>query len=139
MTERKQGSLHKWFHNFMIYFFMWAFPAIGVLYGIRCILFAVENSAQYQVLDIVVSVLLILVSLFAVKVRFDIAGYRAVAPKELLFTYLGAAAVLVILHLLMYLPGDEDNTKKLEAAGFLAVWGVAAYRYYQTQKDVFVN
>ena len=32
-----------------------------------------------------------------------------------------------------------DEKAKLEAAGFLAVWGFAVYRYYQTRTDVFVN
>ena len=32
MSEQ-QPKLHKYFHNFMIYFAMWAYAALAILYG----------------------------------------------------------------------------------------------------------
>lgn len=139
MSEQKQPKFHPWFHKFMIYFALWAFPVIGVLYGIRCIAFAVENSAYYRTLDIIACVLLIGVSLFGIKVRFDLAAFRQGALKEMLIAFLAAAAVLAVMHFLYYLPGDEDNLAKLQAAGWLAVWGFGVYRYYKQHEGRFVN
>ena len=139
MSEQKQPALHPWFHKFMVYFALWVFPVLGVIYGIRCIIFAVENSCHYQTLDIIACVLLMGVSLFGIKARFDLAAFRKVALQELLIGFLAAAGVLLVMHLLYYLPGDEDNYKKLFCAGWLAVWGIGVYRYYKSRGHLFVN
>ena len=64
-----QPKFHEWFHKFVIYFALWAFPLIGVIEGIRYILFASENSVSCKGIVIILSVLLILASLFCIKVR----------------------------------------------------------------------
>ena len=139
MSEKKQPEFKMWFHKFMVNFAMWAFPIIGVVYGIRCIMFAVENSAHYQALDIAACVLLMGVSAYGIKVRFDLAAFRTGALKGLLAAFLAAAAVLLVMHLLYYIPGDEDNFQKLYYAGWTAVWGVGVYRYYKLHEGLFVN
>ena len=49
MSEQ-QPKLHKYFHNFMIYFAMWAYAALAILYGIRHILSVLENGASHIVI-----------------------------------------------------------------------------------------
>ena len=62
MSEQ-QPKLHQYFHNFMIYFAVWAYAAFAILYGVRHILSVIENGASYMALDIVLSVLLIAVGI----------------------------------------------------------------------------
>ena len=97
--NEQSPKFHRWFHNFLIYFAMWAFPLFGIAYGVRYILFARENSVSWEALVILLAVMLILLSLFAVRVRFDLAAFRAAAPRELLGVCLAAAAVIFLIHL----------------------------------------
>lgn len=139
MSEKKQPEFKMWFHKFMVNFALWVFPILGVVYGIRCIMFAVENGARYQALDVIACVLLMGVSAFGIKVRFDMAAFRAGALKEMLAAFLAAAAILLVMHLLYYIPGDEDDFQKLYYAGWTAVWGAGVYRYYKLHEGLFVN
>ena len=82
-VNKQQPKFHKWFHGFLIYFALWAFPLFGVAYGVYYIDFAQENAVRYMPLVIILAVLLILVSLFTIKVRFDLAAFRPAAPKLL--------------------------------------------------------
>ena len=96
MSEQ-QPKLHKYFHNFMIYFAMWAYAALAILYGIRHILSVLENGASHMALDIILSVLLIVVGIITIKARFDLAAFRAIAIKELLGTCIAAAVIFLLV------------------------------------------
>ena len=102
MSEQ-QPKLHEWFHKFLINFAMWAFALMGIAYAIRDIIFATENEATYKVLVIIMAVLLIALSLFIIKVRFDLAAFRSKAPQELLIACLAAAVIVFLINLLLYL------------------------------------
>lgn len=132
-----QPKFHEWFHKFMIYFAMWAFPLIGVIEGIHYIHFAVENSVGNKVIVIILSVMLILVSLFCIKARFDLAGLKRVAIKEILWVCIAAAAIVFLMNFLMEQNGDIDDMRKGWSGLIVAVWGIAVYRYYRERAYVF--
>lgn len=75
MSENKP-PFHPFLHKFLIYFAMWAFAFFGVAYGIRYMIFASENGARAEWIFHVLSAALIAVSLFLIKVRFDLAAFR---------------------------------------------------------------
>ena len=133
----QQPKFHEWFHKFLINFAMWAFALIGVAYGIRYIVFTRENCSPSEILPIVFAVLLILLSLFTVKVRFDLAAFRPQAPKELLFTCLAAAAAVFLVNLSLYLPGAIESMGRAVDAGIFAIWGFVLYRYYSQRPYLF--
>ena len=136
MSEQKP-KFHQWFHNFLIYFALWAYALLGIAFGIRDILFAQENGVQYMVPVILLSVLLIGVSAFVIKVRFDLAAFRLQAPKELLGVCLAAAVLVFLIHLLLYLPGDTDSLGRGRDAFIFAIWGFVLYRYYHDRPWLF--
>ena len=136
MVER-QPKFHEWFHKFMIYFAMWAFPLVGVIEGIRYIHFAVENSVSNKVIIIILSVLLELASLFCIKVRFDLAAFKRIAIKEILWVCLTAAATVFLINFLMEQNGDIDDLRRAWGGLIVAVWGIAVYRYYNERAYVF--
>lgn len=136
MIER-QPKFHEWFHKFMIYFAMWVFPVIGVIEGIRYIGFAVENSVSNKGIIIILSVALILASLFCIKARFDLAAFRRVAIKEILWVCLAAGATVFLINFLMEQNGDIDDMRKGWSGLIVAVWGIAVYRYYNERGYVF--
>ena len=132
-----QPKFHEWFHKFMTCFAMWVFPLIGVIEGIRYIGFAVENSVSNKGIIIILSVALILASLFCIKARFDLAAFRRVAIKEILWVCLAAGATVFLINFLMEQNGDIDDMRKGWSGLIVAVWGIAVYRYYNERGYVF--
>lgn len=139
MSEKQPPRLHVWFHNFLIYFAMWAYAAIAVIAGIRNIDYAYQDRAHFEILIIILGVLLILLGLFVVKVRFDLARFKRGTPRELLIVCVAAAVIMAILHFLWTVYGDDDHSHRLSYAVIFACWGIALYRYYNDRNDLFVN
>ena len=136
MSEQ-QPKLHQYFHNFMIYFAVWAYAAFAILYGVRHILSVIENGASYMALDIVLSVLLIAVGIITIKARFDLAAFRAIAIRELPGTCIAAAVIFLCLHWVEDLSGEDCYQGCVFKAIVFACWGIALYRYYGARKHLF--
>ena len=136
MSEQ-QPKLHKYFHNFMIYFAMWAYAALAILYGIRHILSVLENGASHLALDIILSVLLIGVGIITIKARFDLAAFRIIVIKELLGTCIAAAVIFLCLHWVEDISGEDCYQNCIFKAVVFACWGIALYRYYSTRRHLF--
>ncbi len=136
MSE-SQPKLHEWFHKFMIYFALWAFPLVGVIEGVRYIHFSVENDAECKVIVIILSVLLILASLFCIKIRSDLAAFRRIAVKELLWVCLAAGALVLLINFALYEDGAIGDMSKGWSGLIVAVWGFALYRYYKERSHLF--
>ena len=136
MSEQ-QPKLHKYFHNFMIYFAMWAYAALAILYGIRHILSVVENGASYMVLDIILSVLLIIVGIITIKARFDLAAFREIAIRELSGVCIAAAVIFLCLHWVEDISAEDCYQGCVIKAVVFACWGIALYRYYSARKHLF--
>ena len=132
-----QPKFHEGFHKFLIYFALWAFPLIGVIEGILYILFASENNASCKAVVIILSVLLILASLFCIKVRFDLAAFRRIAIKEILWVCLAAGALVFLINFMLEQSGDIDDMRKGWSGLIVAVWGFALYRYYKERPGLF--
>lgn len=132
-----EPKFHEWFHKFLIYFAMWAFPLLGVIEGVRYIIFAEENGADNQVFIIIFSVLLILASLFCIKARFDLAAFRRIAVKEFLWVCLAAAACIFLINFILEQGGAIEDMSKGWSGLIVAVWGIACYRYYSARLYLF--
>lgn len=135
--KETQPKLHEWFHKFMIYFALWVFPLIGIIEGIWYINYADENNAENKIIIIILSALLILASLFCIKVRFDLAAFRRIAIKELLWVCLAAGALVFLINFLMERNGAIDDMRKGWGGLIVAVWGFAVYRYYNERSGLF--
>lgn len=136
MSEQ-QPKFHPWFHKFLIWFALWAYALFAILYGVRNILSAVENGVEYLPLVILLNALLILLGLFTVLARFDLAAFRPRAPKELLGICLGAAAIVLLLQGVRHLSGEDVDGSRLFSAVIFACWGIALYRYYNDRQYLF--
>ena len=136
MSEQNP-KFHPWFHKFLTHFALWAFAAVAVIQSIREIFHANENGASNYTGIVIFSVLLMLVGLFAVVVRFDLAAFRPRAAVELLILCLAAAAALFALHCLLDIDGGDEGMPRVITAGILTLWGIALYRYYHQRPYLF--
>ena len=135
----QQPKYSKGFHNFLIYFGLWAYAFVAVFAGGRYIYHATGNDPEFKVLIIILGILLIALGFFIVKVRFDLAAYREKAPKELLFVCLAAAALVLFYQLLMHFSGEDTSRGSIGAAVIFVLWGVAFYRYFKERMELFKN
>ena len=119
-----------WFHQFLIWFALFAFAAFYVYTGVRNISYAYQDRHEFEIVIIILSVAMILLALCLIKVRFDLAAFRDGAPKELLIVMLALAGVSLVSLLIP----DSYDTSYLMAL-LPACWGVACYRYYQPTKE----
>ena len=140
MSEQQQTpKFHKWFHNFLIYFAMWAFAVIALIQGFLEIQFTMENGVHPAWPVIVLAVLMMLVGLFLIKTRFDLAKFRPQAPKEMLIVCLAAAVILALIAWIMDATGADDPWQRLRSAGIVAIWGFVLYRYYNDRPYLFAQ
>lgn len=137
MSEQQTPKFHPWFHKFLINFALWAYGLIAVIQGIREIHFVDENAVQPGWPIIALAILLMLVGVFTIKTRYDLAAFRPQAPKELLIVCLAAAAIVALIALLMDQFGADDPGHRLYFAGILAIWGFVLYRYYHDRPYLF--
>ncbi len=135
--NESQPKFHEWFHKFLIYFALFAFPLVGVIEGIRYILFAVENNAECKIIVIILSVLLLLTSLFCIKVRNDLAAFRQIAVKEILWVCLAAGLFIFLINFALDQDGAIDDMSRGWSGLIVAVWGFAVYRYYNARLYLF--
>ena len=136
-VSEQKPKFHPWFHKFVVWFALWAYAAFAVIGGIREIVSANENGASNYTGILIFAVLLILAGLFAVVVRFDLAAFRARAPKEMLILCLATAVILVALHFLLDIDGGDDQFKRIETGAIVAIWGFGVFQYYNQRKYLF--
>ncbi len=133
----KESRFHGYFHNFLIYFALWAYAALAVFYGAKHIFYVVENGASQMTLDIILSVLLIGVGVFTVITRFDLAAFRERAIAELLWICLAAAVIFLALHWVEDISGEDCYQGCVFKAVLFACWGIALNRYYGMRREMF--
>lgn len=140
MSEQ-QPKFHPYFHKFMIYFALWMFAAFAVLFGIKHILDGIENGYHGFELFLLIAVnaLLIVLGLFTVKVRFDLAAFRGIAVKELLIAAVAGAVLCLANNWVRDYMGDDTNMSFVTAAIFLVAWGYAVHRYYKDRPYLFTE
>ncbi len=138
MTEQ-QPKFHKWVHNFLIYFFMWACAAFAVLYGIKYIYLGQMNgyNGLELALLVIVNALLILTGLFTVKARYDLAAFRRNAPAEILGVCIAGAVLCLANYWIKDYVGDDLNRSLITTAVLLVFWGVTLFRYYRSRPYLF--
>ena len=137
----KQPAYSKALHNFLIYFFLYACAAFAVLFGIRFIYEGRMNgySGTPLVMLILVNALQILLGIFLIKVRFDLAAYRSKAPRELVISCIAGTVLCLANYWVEDIAGDDYNRTLLTTAFVLVCWAIALYRYFKTYQELFVN
>ena len=138
MSEQEQNpKFSKFFHNFLIYFALWAYALVAVISGIREIIFGNENNVEGAILIYILGGILIAIGLFTIKVRFDLAAFCPNAPAELMWICLAAAADILLLYLWYDYTGADDNRKRLFYVVILVCWGISFSRYYKQRPYLF--
>ncbi len=139
--NEKQPKYSKAFHSFMIFFFLWAQAAFAVLYGVKTICEGQMNGhhGMELALIIIVNALLIALGLFTVKARFDLAAYRAAVLWELPGIYIAGALLCLANYWVEDFTGDNLSRSLILTAVILLCWGIALYRYYRQNKELFIN
>lgn len=135
----KQPKYAMYFHKFMIFFALWAFAVFAAYKGVWAIQFTLENGVPSPATIIIPGVLLILLGAFLIKVRFDLAAYRAAVPVEMLIACLAGAALVGLIHLLLDVYGAFEGQRWILEVVIFACWGIALYRYYKRFPELFVN
>ena len=139
MSEKKQPKLDTWFHNALIYFFFWAFAAIAVVSGAKQIFSSIENGMSNTALFVILGALLALDGLALIKVRFDLAKFRAGTPKEIAIVCGAASAILLLTQLLIHMSAEDVYPKDVGVGIIVALWTFVLYRYYHEREYLFVN
>ena len=130
-------QLHKFFHNFLVYFALWAYAALAVLYGIKHIWSVWENGSSYMAFEIIPSLLLIAIGVFTLKVRSDLAAFREAAIIELPGICIAAAVVFLSLHMVENISAEDCYQGCLFKVFLFVCWGIALYRYYSDKRHLF--
>ena len=137
-VSEQKPKFHKWFHNFLIYFALWAYALVAMIQGFLEIQFVVQNDPSFGGwFVIVLAVLLMLVGAFLIKVRFDLAKFRPQAPMEMLVACIAAAVLLVLIGAMLYWAQADDFGNRLYYAVVVTVWGLVLYRYYNERPYLF--
>jgi len=139
MAVKKKTEYKMWFHNFMIYFALWAFAAFAAAYGVRGISDSIQNGMRHTALFVIAWGLLVADAAYLVKVRFDMAGFRQNAPRELLIAGLAGAGILLLIQGLIHISAEDVYAKDVESALIIAIWTIGVYRYVNIHQDLFVN
>ena len=139
MAEKKKNEYKMWFHNFMIYFVIWAFAVLAAAFGVRGISDSIQNGMRHTTLFVIAWGLLIADAVYLVKVRFDMAGFRQNAPKELLIAGLAGAGILLLIQGLVYISAEDVYARDVESALIIALWTIGVYRYVNMHQNLFVN
>lgn len=135
----KKVKFHRWFHNFLVNFAIWAIGAFAILFGIQYIFEAKMNgySGSEFMMVLFVNLLLIAVGLFTFKTRFDLAGFRSIALTELPGVCIAGAVVCLANCLVADMIGDDINRRLISTACILICWAIALYRYYHERAYLF--
>ena len=141
IVSEQQPRYHMWFHNFLIYFALWAFSLFAVIYGVRFIFSGVEDGYHGfgLVMLVIVNALLVGLGLFTLWARFDLAAFRSRAPKELVAACVAGATLCLVNYWVEDIVGDDCNRTFLTNALILACWAIALHRYYKPRRDLFRN
>lgn len=139
LPEQQTPKFHPWFHKSLIYFFLWMFAVFAVLYGAKYIYSGVENGyhGTELVMLIVVNALLILLGLFIIKVRFDLAAFREIAVKEILWACIAAAVICLGNYWVKEIAGDDNSPRLIGSAGIFLCWGYVLHKYYKDRPYLF--
>ena len=139
--ENKKRAYSKTLHNFLIYFALWACAAFAILFGIKFISEGQMNGYDGfpLIMLILVNGLQILLGIFVIKVRFDLAAYREKAPREVAGACIAGAVLCLANYWVEDIAGDDFNRSLLSTAFILVCWAIALYRYFKSYQELFVN
>ena len=117
----------KW-HKFMIYFALWANAVINIINGL--VFFSLTTSSPIAG---ILGLIFLGIAVWAIYVRFQLAGLRTGAPKKLLIWMIVSVAMGLLSAI-----GNGDSQAIPAVIGNISytVWN---WRYYSSREELFVN
>ncbi|MBR6185404.1 MAG: hypothetical protein IKQ41_04000 [Clostridia bacterium] len=142
----------KW-HKFLVYFALWAGGILNIINGARYMtgmVYGSDAKAVYnyfsglKTLDVVMGLLCIALGVYAIIVRFQLAGFKTGAPKKLVSLYLISAAINLVYVLAASGVTGLSLSDLMDGSFFGNVIGSIAYalinkNYYDKRAALFVN
>ncbi len=124
----------KW-HNFLIYFSLWAAGIINIAVGIIYLVYPATDSFNYYMYDIGEVALMgffsLIMGIYAIVTRFKLAKWHASAPGHLI-------AYSVLSAIFSAVMGSIEGTLTLETIIGSIVFIIINCVYYNNRKDMFV-
>ena len=151
-TPQPEEYSMKW-HNFLIYFALWAGAVLGAINGFSQITGSVYGDKTELVydtfpslkgFDVLFGVIIIALAVYQIYTRFQLAGYKQDAPKKLTIVYAANFAISV-LYLFIVSSATGVPISQLTSESF---WGslagcvamiVVNKKYYENRSALFVN
>ena len=132
----------KW-HKLLIYFMMWLWVLAGIvnIADIYPFLLGDQSQVPLQAKGILWILFLgeILVAIYTVKVRFDLAGLKAKSPRELSYIYIANAALILLMIIFYNSNNIEVPSQNYTQIIINACLFFACRKYYLARDYLFVN
>lgn len=141
----------KW-HNFLIYFALWASCVLYAYNGIMALTGGhYGNSGEAQLvylvfsglktLDVIVGLLYIGIGVFALYTRFSLAGFKRVGPGNLLKLYAAGCVVSVVYAIAVQSITDISifDSSNVSSIVIAVAMIFANKQYYAKRSHMFVN
>ena len=132
----------KW-HKFMIYFVMWFWVLVGIVNLVDVYPFLLGDRSGYPFdakgLLWLFFVGEAVVTIYTLKVRFDLAGLKAKAPKELSYIYIANAVLIFLMILFCNSNHLEVQSQSYTQIILNACLFFSCRKYYLARDYLFVN
>ena len=134
-NEKKEKTFRT-FHKLMTNLFLWVFPVILVLTGVRNLDCGYQDRIPGYFLVIITAVILFASAVLLIKARFDLKNMKKIGMKELLIAGLAAAVAFFIDWRIDCEVGSLLENSVLYPL-LAACWSIGIYRYYKLHEDLF--
>lgn len=128
-------------HKFLIYFGLWVAGLLDIASGIQNVRLSsqlMQYLQTYGALFLILGAAAIVLGIFLIYVRFQLARFRKNAPKKLLIAIvIGLITSLVALATGLSLGADMSDSAGAiigEGVGLFVCW-----RYYSSREELFIN
>lgn len=134
-------------HKFLIYFWLWFLAAVALIQGYSNITSLGEiqqsgyaDAIQGLPLVYLQTALLFILGLYLIKVRFDLAKFKASAPGSLSKALILTACVGLITVIFMVMNNIPSESNSEYIGPIINIFTMLSYRrYYNARDKYFVN
>lgn len=131
----------KW-HKFLIYFQLFAAALISLYNAVECfrtVFLGLGVFDPWNVVYAIAGVICVVLAVWAIYVRFRLAGFRKNGPKMYIL-FLAINCVFQVLNLVIVFGGDITTTSSaIGSVGAGVLMLVLTNIYYKKRADLFVN
>ena len=131
----------KW-HKFLIYFQLFAAALVGLYNAVVCfrmVFLGVGTFGPWNVIYAIAGVICVVLAVWAIYVRFRLAGFRRNGPKMYIL-FLAINCVFQVLNLVIAFGGDITTTSSAVGSVVSSVLMLVLTNiYYKKRAELFVN